>query len=327
MDYLGAPEEAIALLPARLARPVRRPASRPRGRRHVGARGGRFAGLGLRPEADTFPGLGRRRRWHRPEPPDGHGRTATPRCRGCSSAAGPGDLPERAGAARTRRTSSRRAAATRSSTARAHRADPAQLPGRPASRRLTVSRRRWRRSSTRTTAAARASASRAKHVSWRAGTASPPSVLGPAETAGRRPLLRPQGAADLRPRGLTQLAGLRRRRDQQRHPARQQPVLGQHQPHGGRSLRQRLRSDAEHRRTSPPCSTSRSYPAARRRRRSSRRTSRGREKLLEQSFEDLEGALVDVLDRSVNRPAATSTPRATSTPSWSTAGTTATPTS
>ena len=51
-------------------------------------------------------------------------------------------------------------------------------------------------------------------------------VEGLPRQAGRGPLLRPQGAADLRSRRPQQLAGVRRRQDRQRQPARQQPVLG-----------------------------------------------------------------------------------------------------
>ena len=53
----------------------------------------------------------------------------------------------------------------------------------------------------------------------------------------------------------------------------------------------------------------------------------GRKRLLEMSFADLENALIDVLDRSVNASGGDFEPSATSTRSWSTAGTTATRTS
>ncbi len=96
---------------------------------------------------------------------------------------------------------------------------------------------------------------------------------GPAAQAGRGPLLRPQGAAHLRPRRAEQLAGVRRREDQQRQPARQQPVLGQPVARGRRPLRLRLRPDARtSRRRRPRRSASPSSPPTTRPRRSSRPT-------------------------------------------------------
>ena len=153
-------------------------------------------------------------------------------------------------------------------------------------------------------------------------------VDGLPQQPGQEPLLRAQGAARLLPRRPAQLAGVRRREDQQRQPAREQPVLGQH------DAERRARSSA--RRTGPtpntpaqpahlsltctPDDPTRPHPAGVLRARA-RRAAR-------HELPGLRGR-----DRRRHRPhrehgrAATSSPSATSTRSWSTAGTTATPTS
>jgi spermidine dehydrogenase len=66
-----------------------------------------------------------------------------------------------------------------------------------------------------------------------------------AARAGAEPLLRPQGAADLRARRAQQLAGVGGREDLEHQPARAEPLLGQHVGQRGRRVRRVLRADAE----------------------------------------------------------------------------------
>ena len=122
-----------------------------------------------------------------------------------------------------------------------------------------------------------------------------------AAAPGRRPLLRPQGAADLRPRRAEQLAGVGRRQDQLGLPARQEPVLGQHLDQRRRAVRQRLRADAERAPAAPASLTFTVVPNDPLRVPQIAAYESGREQLFAMSFADLEGALYDVIDRSVNK--------------------------
>ena len=112
--------------------------------------------------------------------------------------------------------------------------------------------------------------------------------------------LRAQGAAGLLPRRPAQLAGVRGRADLQREPAREQPVLGQHEPVGGRPLRL-VYGPTPNTPAQPATLGLSKVPGDPRAQTQLESYERGREELLRTSFRDFERAIIDVIDRSVNK--------------------------
>ena len=139
------------------------------------------------------------------------------------------------------------------------------------------------------------------------------SRAGPPARAGQEPLLRPQGPADLRPRRAQQLAGVGRREDLERLPARQEPVLGQHDDQRRRAFGSAYGPTPNGPPTAPASLSFTVVPNDPLRTPQIAAYESGREQLLNMSFADLEGALIDVIDRSVNKAGGSSSPPATST--------------
>ena len=158
---------------------------------------------------------------------------------------------------------------------------------------------------------------RAKHVvaCWNRVTA---HISRPAAPAGEGPLLRPQGAL-IYGRGAQQLAGFK--------DANIGSISRAATACSGTARASRPGAfgsyEAAGPPTSPRCSTSPSSRAITTRRRSCAYEG-GRKKLLEMSARDLEKALIDVIDRTVNKEGGDFEPQRDITRSCSTAGTTAT---
>ena len=264
--------------------------------RHVALGNPGFDGLGL--NLDIFPGIGRTPQFAlspTPRKAQPRGLTATPRWCAARRQAHPRQHRRRRGALRHDGDHRQARPTRRSSTGRATRSGI----------RLNSLVFRVKRASAASTRKVDYLAPRqgrrveARHVVTAAGTGSPPTSSRGCPRSRSRALLRPQGAADLRARRPQQLAGVRRRQGQQREPARQQPLLGQHHAAGRCGLRLRLRTEPN----DPASPASVSFTVVATDHRATPQLAAyegGRKRLLEMSFRDLERAFVDVLDRTLN---------------------------